>query len=218
MPLYKKATIHPGTQLLVWKITETHDELFNAVSLKSVCLARIQGMKSEQHRKGFLSVRMLLQEAGYTDFDLYYDNDGKPHLTDDNYISITHSHHFSAIIISSENTGIDIEKQRNKIAVIANKFCQAELAYLNPENHAEYIRLLTVIWGVKEALYKMISLPGISFKNHIRVAGFDLDKNSGTATALFNGSDSNYIFHFEEIEGFTLVYSFEINNAINTIL
>jgi hypothetical protein len=30
-------------------------------------------MKSEMHQRGFLSVRKLLQTAGYTDFDLYYD-------------------------------------------------------------------------------------------------------------------------------------------------
>ena len=102
MPLYKSVSINPNTQLLVWKITESHDDLFKQVSLKDICLARVEGMKSEQHRKGFLSVRMLLQEAGYTDFDLYYDKDGKPHLKDDKYISITHSHNFSAIIISNQ--------------------------------------------------------------------------------------------------------------------
>ena len=80
MPLYKSVTINNDTQLLVWKITESHDALFKQVSLKDVCLARVDGMKSEQHRRGFLSVRMLLQEAGYTDFDLYYADDGKPHL------------------------------------------------------------------------------------------------------------------------------------------
>jgi hypothetical protein len=36
-------------------------------------------MKSEMHQRAF-SVRMLLQETGHTDLDLYYDEFGKPHL------------------------------------------------------------------------------------------------------------------------------------------
>jgi phosphopantetheinyl transferase len=50
---------------------------------------------------------------------LYYD-EGKPHLKDDKYISISHSHHFSAIIVS-KSVGIDIELQREKIIRIADK-------------------------------------------------------------------------------------------------
>jgi phosphopantetheinyl transferase len=58
-----------------------------------------------------------LQTAGYTDFDLYYDELGKPHLKDDKYISITHSHNFSAIIVS-DAVGIDIELQKD------NPYCR----------------------------------------------------------------------------------------------
>jgi hypothetical protein len=39
-------------------------------------LIRLQGMKSHLHQRGFLSVRKLLQEAGYNDLDLYYDELG----------------------------------------------------------------------------------------------------------------------------------------------
>jgi hypothetical protein len=51
------------------------------------------GMKSELHQRGFLSVRKLLQEASYNDFDLSYDELG-PHLKDGKHISITHSYQF----------------------------------------------------------------------------------------------------------------------------
>ena len=80
MPLYTSFTVAKNTQVLVWKITESYNELFRAVQLKDFCMARLEGMRSESHQRGFLSVRMLLQTAGYTDFDLYYNDDGKPHL------------------------------------------------------------------------------------------------------------------------------------------
>jgi hypothetical protein len=55
------------------------------VQLNEKNCIRLEGMKSEMHQRGFLS--KLLQTAGYTDFDLYYDELGKPHLKDDKYIS-----------------------------------------------------------------------------------------------------------------------------------
>lgn len=209
MPLHKSFTAGSNTQVYIWKITESHNELWERTrNLKNVCITRLEGMKSEQHRRGFLSVRMLLQEAGYTDADLFYTEDGKPHLKDGKNISITHSHNFSAIIISDENVGIDMEMQREKITKIAHKYCDSEFSYLEPENNSSYIRSLTVIWGVKEAIFKMVSLPGISFKDHIDVAAFSLENNSGEATLNFNNAVNKYNFHFMETEGFTLVYSF----------
>ena len=210
MPLHKSVTINNDTQLLVWKITESHDELFKQVRLKDICLARVEGMKSEQHQRGFLSVRMLLMEAGYTDFDLYYAEDGKPHLKDGKNISITHSYEFSAVIISNRNVGIDMEMRR--AAGLKTIGVDSEFSYLKPEQQSDYIRMLTVIWGVKEALFKMISLPGISFKQHIDVDAFGIEDDGGTAIVTFENMNSSYTFLFEEIEDFTLVYSFEALN------
>ena len=105
-----------------------------------------------------------------------------------------------------------MEMQREKIMKIARKFCESELSYLKPELQSDYIKMLTVIWGVKEALFKMISLPGISFKQHINVDAFTLEDANGTATVTFDQMNNNYFFLFEEIEGFTLVYSFEASN------
>ena len=94
MPLLKIKALNTNTTLYVWKITESFDELFRSVALKDVSLARLEGMKAESHQKGFLSVRRLLMEAGYIDFDLHYDAFGKPHLADGKHISISHSHDF----------------------------------------------------------------------------------------------------------------------------
>lgn len=214
MPLYKSQTIDSETQLLVWKINESRDELLAGVQLKDVCQSRLSGMKSEQHQRGFLSVRMLLQEAGYTDFDMYYAPDGKPHLKDGRNISVTHSHGFSAIIISSRNVGIDLEMQREKIITIAEKFAINEMAYLEPSHLHDYVRSLTIIWGIKEALFKMISRQGMSFKGHMHVHPFIPADGEGTATVNFEEINRNYLCYFVEIEGFTLVYTFEESNKL----
>jgi len=213
MPLYKSLAINADTQLHVWKITESPEELTANVCLKDVCQLRVSNMKSEQHRKGFLSVRMLMQHAGYTDFDLYYDSDGKPHLKDGNNISITHSYGFSAIIISSGNVGIDMELRREKVIKIADKFLDREFKYLN-RNAANYVNMLIVLWGIKEAVYKMLSENGLSFKDHIYVNEFTMTDPGITATVNFEGRHTSCNCYFEEIEDFTLVYS--LGNSKNT--
>lgn len=208
MPLYKTIHINSRTQILVWKVTESYGELLEQVVLIDSNRLRLDGMKSEMHQRAFLSVRKLLQEAGYTDLDLYYDEFGKPHLHGEKHISITHSHEFSAIIISDETVGIDIELQRDKITRIADKFCDSEFQFLDLDSD-EYIKKLTVIWGVKEAIFKIRNEKGISFKNHIRVCDFDLESEQTTAELHFDNLVKDFKIHFEEIEEFTLVYAFE---------
>ena len=209
MPLFKKIEFNASTHIYIWKITESFEQLVQEVRLNPVCQERINNMKSELHQRGFLSVRKLLEEAGYTDFDLYYDAFGKPHLHDGKHISITHSHQFSSIIVSDEVVGIDIELQREKIIRIADKFCDAEFQYLNREETAEYIRKLTVIWGAKEAIFKIKNEKGISFKDHIAVNAFDLNQTETLANLHFSGWNKEFQIFFEEVENFTLVYALE---------
>jgi len=209
MPLYKTINFSPTTRILVWEITETFDELRLQVNLKPKTENRLNGMKSEMHQRAFLSVRMLLKEAGYTDFDLHYDESGKPYFMDGKHVSITHSHHFSAIIISTETVGIDIEMQREKIVRIADKFVDYEFHFLKPEKIQEYIRKLTVIWGVKESIFKIRNEKGISFKDHIKVTKFEMNENQGRAWLHFDNLVEDFNIYFEEIENFTLVYAFE---------
>src|SRR5690606_10955887 len=156
MPLYKTLNPNSNTTVKIWKITESFDALLKPVALREVCMQRVMGMKSELHQRGFLSVRHLLAEFGYTDHDLFYDENGKPHLKDGKHISITHSFQFSAIAISNQEIGIDIEKQREKIKIIAHKFTDYETDYLL-EKASDYVRKLSVIWCAKESLYKLFA-------------------------------------------------------------
>jgi phosphopantetheinyl transferase len=206
MPLYKSVAIDEDTRLLIWKNTESLEEFLQHVKLKDTCTIRVDGMKSELHKKGFLGVRMLLQEIGYTDFDLFYDTNGKPHLTDGMNISITHSYAFSAIIVSKNDIGIDMELQREKVITIANKFLEPEFAYLDPTHLTDYVQQLIVIWGVKEAVYKMISRTGLSFKQNIYVFPFEMEDKRGMASVKYEDINESYPFYFEKIEDFTLVY------------
>ena len=208
MPLYKTINYNPTTEILVWKITEPLAELSMEVTLNPKNQERFNGMKSELHQRAFLSVRKLLQIKGYTDFDLDYDQFGKPHLKDGKHISISHSHELATIIISDEISGIDIEMQREKIIKIAEKFADKESEFLDIENQ-DYIRKLTVIWGVKESIFKIRNEVGISFKEHIHVHPFEIEDQSGFASLQFQNKLIQFKCHFIEIDNFTLVYAFQ---------
>ncbi|TRZ46396.1 4'-phosphopantetheinyl transferase superfamily protein [Robertkochia solimangrovi] len=205
MPLYKTITVNPDTKVLIWKIEESVEALYEDVSLTDHCRVRLSHMKSELHQRGFLSVRHLLKAAGYSPDDLYYDSSGKPHLTDDRYISITHSFIFSGIIISKVPSGIDIEKQREKISVIAHKFVDYEYNYLDDSD----VRRLTVVWCIKESLYKVFATEGMSFKQHARVIPFDLDDSQTTGWVQFRNRLQAYEVSYLEFEGFTCAYALE---------
>ncbi|WP_418264693.1 4'-phosphopantetheinyl transferase family protein [Flavobacterium faecale] len=209
MPLYKNFFFDSQTQILVWKITETFEELFQGVVLNMKNRERLNGMKSQLHQRGFLSVRKLLQEAGYNDLELYYDEFGKPNLKDNKFISITHSHEFSAIIISDKPVGIDIELHREKIIRIANKFITAEVKFLTIDDLSEYIQKLTVIWGAKEAIFKIQNEKGISFKDHIEILPFELEEIKTTAQLNFGNIQKQFHIFYEAVENFGLVYAFE---------
>ena len=172
MALYKTLTISPSTNVFIWKIEETIEELKQGISLTENSKTRLNSMQSEIHQKGFLSIRHLLKEVGLTDSDLQYDEFGKPHLTKGRYISISHSFEFTAIIFSYETVvGIDVEKQREKILKIAHKFTPFE-EYKTIANVDALISKLTIVWGAKESLYKIYGKKKLLFLHHIYIEDF----------------------------------------------
>lgn len=207
MPLYKTITVGTSIKVYIWKVSEPEENLSEGVKLSANSMERIGMMKSEIHRRAFLSIRHLLKEAGYTDNDLFYDTAGKPHLTDGSFVSISHSHNFTGIIISEAvEVGIDIEKQRDKILRIAHKFTPIE-EYRTIANTEAIIRKLTLVWGAKESLYKIYATHGISFLHHISIKDFAMSDTQTTGEILYHGKASFYDISFLEFEGFGCVYA-----------
>lgn len=210
MPLYKSIAIKPDTNLYLWKITESYDWFCENAKLKENSFLRLESMKSESHRKGFLAVRMLLQEIGYSDFDLFYDDLGKPHLQDGKHISISHSNDFSAVVISNEILGLDIEQLKEKTLKIAPRFMQTH--HLEGISLEEKLKKSTVIWGIKESIFKIKNEKGISFPEHIFEKPFDLKDKKAIGILKFNGKEEFFNAHFDQIENYIFVCVFEERN------
>ena len=208
MALYKTIKVNQTTKVLIWNIEESISELSSGILLSKNSSTRMQSMKSELHQKGFLSIRYLLKEVGYSDFDLIYDKEGKPHLKDGKFISISHSFIFSAIIISDDlKVGIDIEKKREKILKIAHKFTPIE-EYKTIANSEALISKLTIVWGAKESLYKIYGKRKLLFLHHIHINDFKFIAKETIGVIRFNGENFTYKIEFIEFDGFTCVFAY----------
>jgi phosphopantetheinyl transferase len=213
MPLHKVIYLSNNAKLYLWKITEDFDSLFNQIRLKDSSLARLQTMKSESHKKGFLAVRMLLQHNDYNDFDLYYDAFGKPHIKPqgcsikDVEISISHSNDFSAIVISEQKVGLDVEQLKEKALKIASRFM--DVSHLENLSEEEQIKKATVVWGIKESIFKIKNEKGISFPNHIFEDDFNFEDKKATATLKFNNKEEKFKIQFDSEEDYIFVCTFE---------
>ena len=83
-----------------------------------------------------------------------------------------------------------------------------EFKYLD-NTKADYVRKLTVIWGIKESLYKLFATPGMLFKSHFLVIPFILEDLQTKAWIDYNKRRIGYKCEFLEFEGFTCAYTIE---------
>jgi len=221
MPFYKEIIINSNTVVYFWKITEDINWFKEKALLNEKSLSRLQTMQSVSHQKGFLAVRMLLQHIDLTDFDLYYDAFGKPHLkvesqkskvksqevnninSKQKHISISHSHEFSCICISNKPVGIDIEVCKEKTLKIASRYM--DITHLDNLTVADKIKKATIIWGIKESIFKLKNEKGISFPKHIFERPFKLKDKKGIAQLIFNNNTEDFRFQFEIIEEYAFV-------------
>ncbi|MET3536253.1 4'-phosphopantetheinyl transferase family protein [Chryseobacterium limigenitum] len=168
MPLYRDFSDDTAT-ILVWKYDETEDlnidELLEYENIEKV---------KDYHPKKLLEVlmvRKLLKGLKPNSKILYKERE--PFLSpEDAEISITHSFPFAAIAISKNKIGIDIEKFNPKILRVIDKFTyENERGFIPFDNEVTFY---TIIWSVKESMYKIHHSKYWSLKKNYEVKPFEL--------------------------------------------
>lgn len=207
MPLVKEQRLPYETKLYLWKITEDLQALNSSVALTENSKNRIANMKSESHKKGYLAVRKILEYLGYEDKDLLYDTTGKPNLVDGSFISISHSFDFSLVIISKKNIGADIEQIKPKVLKIAPRFM--DVKHLEGISDDQKMKKATIVWGIKEAVFKNENKKGISFPKHIFESDFSCDDKQTTAILAIENKEIHFEIFFDSIENYIYVCSFK---------
>lgn len=189
----------------VWKIEEDLDTLMNLVVLDNDEKKKYKGFSSNSRKLEFLSVRALLSELIGKDARIVYNKNNKPFLKDGSrFISISHSHKLTAILLSTnEKVGIDLEYMRTNIAAIAFKFLNRKEKVTKEYDDHKYH--LYIHWCAKEALYKICDKESISIRKNITIEPF-MVKESGEIKGQVQTDKIN--------ESFDLYYSKYDNYAI----
>ena len=190
MPIIHKIESERIT-ILVWEITETLEEM--------IVLGwgiNTSNLTSEKRKKEHFASRLLLNTI-YPTKTIIYNKFGAPELDNGKHISISHSKELVAIILSDKKTGLDIEKISEKSLRLASKFIsEKNLIKLNKEK-------ATLIWCIKEAIYKWHQKGGVDFVKDIIIAEL-FEKEHGNVTAYFRAKELN--LNYLKINNHYLVY------------
>ena len=202
MPLYRDFSDHNAT-ILLWKYDEKED-LDPKVLLEEENYEKVKDYHPTK-LKELLLVRKILKSVLPGHKILY--NGREPYLEPRDFeISITHSFPFAALAISKNKVGIDIEPFNPKIIKIRHKFLNDDEAdFIEERKETAY---LTVIWSLKESLYKIHHSKHWSLKKHYEVLPFSRENLHSVQCRVYddNSSDDFYArVEFIEDYVFTIV-------------
>lgn len=209
MPFYRDITTD-ASQILFWKYADGDD-------LPETLIGKDDSEKIlHYHPKKLLEYLMVrqMQKELKPEHEIRYKAVGQPYLDPaDAYISISHSYPFAAFAVSEKRVGIDMEKIVPKIQRVKHKFLhENELSWIQTAQETE---MLTVIWAVKEALYKLHPCKYWSLKKFYEVEQFNLDDLSCIKCRVFDADfEDRYTAQVSRIEDYFFAL-IEENHQIN---
>lgn len=172
MPLFYQQNINYACKLAIWKIEEEESFFLKKVPLN---IQVSHPHKRLQHLAG----RYLLPYL-YPDFpfhEILIADTRKPFLKNEEYhFSISHCGQFAAAIVSNElRVGIDIELQTERLHRIKHKYLSnKELEFVGSHNKVEQLKLLTIMWSAKEAMFKWYGSGNVDFDKMMKIEEFNL--------------------------------------------
>jgi phosphopantetheinyl transferase len=165
-------------------------------------------MSNRNRQIEWLSIRSLLLSIGLRS-DIVYDEHGKPHLKNNHeHLSISHSQHRIAVSIHQKKAhGIDLQHISPKIIRIKQKFLnQAELDMLEKSDDSI---TLTVLWSMKEALFKSYGKKDIFLKGNIELSELNGNERTFEANGRIHGigNEIRHRMKAELIDDYILAYT-----------
>jgi len=161
----------------IWKIEEEEVFFTAATGIEST-------IKNDKKRIEHLAGRYLLRhiEEDFPIHTIAKDKHDKPRVDDNQYrFSISHSWPYVAVVIDQlSETGIDIQTWHPRIEQIQHKFLSAEEQALFQND----IKLLTLAWCAKEAVYKWNGKRGVDFIADLPITYFD-HRSGGNGMTIY---------------------------------
>jgi phosphopantetheinyl transferase len=138
--------------------------------------------RSNPKRKNeFLGVRHLRNQLKIKSPILYHSS-GRPYFSANELsLSISHTKDFIALASAVFPIGIDLEQKDRDAARIINKFAREDEKVLCTDNpKGWYLQL----WCAKEAIYKLVGIENLSFKNEISILSHQKEEDHTYLNAL----------------------------------
>ena len=180
MPLLLKKERSNNT-ILVWEISEPLEEL---ISLSTN--TDYSHVKSEKKKKEFLACRILINYFNKY-LKISYSDNGSPNLNNHQCVSVSHSGNLVCIIISEKEIGVDIEQISDKSLRLKEKFINSHHTKLNKEKS-------TLIWCIKESVFKFHEIGNVDFKKDVFVPKFILEESGEIDIQFKNNTLKSYYF------------------------
>lgn len=211
-----KHYLNEFSTLGVWKIEEELDTLLSMVSLDADDKKRYKEFSSNSRKLEFLSVRAMLAELLGKETSIVYNKNNKPFMRDGSrFISISHSHKLTAILVSTnEKVGIDLEYMSSNIAAIALKFLNVKEKITKVNEYRKYH--FYIHWCAKEALYKICDKEGISIRKNITIEPFEV-KDAGEIKGRVHTDKINESFdlYYSKYDNYAIVWTKKIMELPN---
>lgn len=209
MPLSKTITLQDGI-LLIWELSEPVSALISLfpAALTDPVFKKITSPKRQQE---WLTIRVLLREAGCTPGQLKYLETGQPRIIHPEYrwISISHSDRFAGLFLHKKHpVGLDLENSGRNFIRVAHKYLSPEeklLADSFPNGHG-------LFWCIKEAVYKAAQTPGIHFAEQICI---ESGNKNILAVSLITKSKHPFDLHYFKMDEQLIAYVIARPNSRN---
>ena len=201
---------------IVWKITETEEELRASLSHPEYFEAKIRNLKPGSRRlMEILSVRRALKELMYGEEKrIVYDRFGKPSIDEPDapYISFSHTKQFVAVIASDVPVGIDIERRGDRVQRVVPQFLtpdEVTVLSLTPDIDLAF----HLAWSGKESAFKVLGQSFYDLKKLTSIACVDMERK--LILLHVEGRELPMRIHFDFTEDYVLTWVQDEVDSIN---
>ena len=188
MPIFYQQIINHHTKLAIWKIEENESFFTNVVPIQSNIT---HPHKRLQHLAGRFLLKYLFPNFPYSEIKIA--DTRKPFLPNDLFhFSISHCNNFAGAIVSTkQRVGIDVEQIDKRVLKIVPKFLSDNernifdlKVFDNQEKLKTQLQYATLLWSIKESLFKWYSLGNVDFKTMLSIDYNEVEEQGILSSAV----------------------------------
>ncbi|MBX2845014.1 MAG: 4'-phosphopantetheinyl transferase superfamily protein [Saprospiraceae bacterium] len=207
MPFVDYIALEGQSIIGIWKNEESYEDLLLQLQPREVLLEQLNNLRLLKRKKEYMITRLLVRELLGEDKMIVKNPAGKPDFEDSTLkLSISHADKYSGVFISeSKECGLDIEQIMPRISRLSKKFVsEYESLYVTigkPVLH------YTIMWCVKEAIYKWYAKRGLDFKQNMIIHPFKAEEEGQLYFELVkSGEKKTNIAYFKVIDNHVVAW------------